>query len=117
MKNLQDTAAKPGTMAPDRESDGIATQAKETLRSAATTATRVARAAYDQGEDLVRDARERYPDAERYYRSGTETLRHYAGQPVIALLVGIGLGVAFYRLADHWSERQSEQVPDYARTR
>ena len=117
MGNFQDTTAKPGSTSPDLEGDRIASQAKETLRSAATSASRVARAAYDQGEDLVRDARERYPDAERYYVSGAETLQHYARQPVIAFLVGIGVGVALYRLADSWSERQSEDVPDYARTR
>lgn len=117
MEDFQDTTANSGTKSPNLEGDGIARQAKETLRSAATSASKVARAAYDQGEDLVRDARERYPDAERYYQSGAETLRHYAGQPVIAFLVGIGVGVALYRLAESWSERQSEDVPDYARTR
>ena len=117
MENLQDTAAKPGTTTPADRAGADIGQAKETLRSAAISASRVVSEAYDQGEEFVRDARERYPEAERYYQSGSETVRHYARQPVVALLVGIALGVALHRPADRWSERQSEHVPDHARTR
>ena len=53
-------------------------QAKETIASAAGTASEAAREAYDQGRRYASAARERYPEAERYYREGTHTVRQYA---------------------------------------
>jgi hypothetical protein len=72
---------------------------------------------YSRGEHYARQAREQYPDAERYIREGQRAVtQRVAGNPLFALLMA---GVAGYALA--WlihGERQNRKsdVPDYGRT-
>jgi len=50
-----------------------------------------AREAYDKGERYARDMRDRLPDAERYWREGSQAVRHQVGESpvVVALLAGL----------------------------
>ena len=53
----------------------------------------MARDAYDQGRRYAQAAREHYPEAERYYREGSQTVRDYAVEnPLLTLLAGVGIG-------------------------
>src|SRR3712207_1029709 len=56
-------------------SDGLLGRAKETLGSTASTASGMAREAYQQGQRYARQAAERYPEAERLYRQGSRAVR------------------------------------------
>ena len=102
--------ANPGT------AGHLLDEAKEKLAAARSTVAEAAHDAYDQGSQYVRETMDRYPEAERYYRRGTQVVRQeVAAHPLVTLLVGIGLG---YALA--WAIHRSgtpEGVPDYARTR
>ena len=92
-------------------------QAKETIASAAGTASEAAREAYDQGRGYVRSARERYPEAERYYREGTQTVRQYAAEnALLTLLVGVGIGYVLAWMLHSGGSDEGERVPDYAKT-
>lgn len=97
--------------------DESTNQVKETFRGATDSLSEAARGAYEQGERFVREARERYPEAERYYRDGSELVRHSAESLLIALMVGVGLGFVLARVVDLVSESSREDVPDYARRR
>ncbi len=64
-------------------------QAKDTLGDAATAASNMAREAYDQGQRYARQAAERYPQPEGYYREGTQAVREYMPEnPLWTLLLG-----------------------------
>ena len=100
-----------------RKSEDLASDAKDALRTAATEASSVANTAYEQGEEFIRGARERYPEAERFYRDGGDALRSYAESPLVALVVGVGIGFVLSHLVRRIADGNREQVPDYARTR
>jgi uncharacterized protein YjbJ (UPF0337 family) len=95
-------------------------QAKDTLGDAATTASNMARGAYEQGQRYARQAAERYPQAERYYREGTQAVREYMPEnPLWTLLLGAiaGYGIAWMIHHERWRDREDERVPSYARRR
>ena len=95
----QDAAASAARGSGGQEGQSTAEnllgQARETVASVAGTASEAAREAYDQGRRYAGAARERYPEAERYYREGTEAVRQQAAEnPLLTLLVGVGIGYA-----------------------
>ncbi len=75
--------------------------------------------AYEQGQRFARQAAERYPQAERYYREGTRAVREYAPEnPLWTLLLGAVAGYGIAWMVHHERQRDSDdEVPDYARTR
>ena len=100
--------------------EGVLGQATETLTSAASTASEMARGAYEQGQRYARQAAERYPQAERLYRHGSRAVREYAPEsPVLVALLGavVGYGIAWLIHHERWRDRREEQVPRYTRTR
>ncbi len=103
----------------DGSSDaGLLNQARETLGSAAASASDMARGAYEQGQRYVRQAGERYPEAQRYYREGTRAVREYVPEnPLWTLLLGAvaGYGIAWMIHHERWRDRDDD-VPAYART-
>ena len=93
-------------------------QAKDTLSDAATAASDMARGAYEQGQRYVRQAAERYPEAERYYQQGTRAAREYMPEsPIWTLLLGAVVGYSVAWMIHHERDHDREDVPDYARTR
>lgn len=97
---------------------GLLNQARETLGSAAASASDMARGAYEQGQRYVRQAGERYPEAQRYYREGTRAVREYVPEnPLWTLLLGAvaGYGIAWMIHHERWRDRDDD-VPAYART-
>jgi ElaB/YqjD/DUF883 family membrane-anchored ribosome-binding protein len=109
------TGSRPeGAGGPD---GGLLNQARETLGSAASSASDMARGAYEQGQRYVRQASERYPEAERYYREGTRAIREYVPEnPLWTLLLGAvaGYGIAWMIHHERWRDRDDD-VPEYAR--
>jgi len=93
-------------------------QMRNALQDVADSATGAARDAYDQGRSYVRQAGERYPQAERYVREGRVAVTHRITEnPLLGLFVA---GVAGYALGwlIHRERRDRElHVPDHARTR
>jgi hypothetical protein len=95
----QDAAASAAQGNKNQEGQGTAEnllgQARETVANVAGAASEAAREAYDQGRRYASAARERYPEAERYYQEGTQTVRQQAAEnPLLTLLVGVGIGYA-----------------------
>jgi ElaB/YqjD/DUF883 family membrane-anchored ribosome-binding protein len=118
----QDEAASTARGASGQHAQGTAEnllgQAKETIASVTGPASEAAREAYDQGRRYMRSARERYPEAERYYREGTETVRQYAAEnPLLTLLVGVGIGYVLAWMLHSGGSDEGERVPGYAKTR
>ena len=106
----------PRTPAQQGTAEHLLDEAKEKLSAARSTVAEAAHDAYEQGSRYLRDTMDRYPQAERYYREGTEAVRREVAEyPLLTLFLGIGLGYAI-AWAIHRSGG-SEGVPDYARTR
>lgn len=73
-------------------------QARNSAADIAGRASDVAREAYDQGRRYVRQAGDRYPQAERYYQRATQTIGHQITEaPLVSLLAvgAVGLGMAW----------------------
>jgi hypothetical protein len=109
---------------PDRaqggggSADTLLDQAKDTLGSAAASASEMARGAYEQGQRYARQAADRYPQAERLYRQGSRAVREHAPEnPLLVALLGavVGYGIAWMIHHERW--RDDDDVPDHARTR
>jgi hypothetical protein len=112
--------AMPGASGQQGQStaEGVLRQAKETVSGVAGAASEAAREAYDQGKRYASTARERYPEAERYYREGTRVVRQQASDnPLLTLLVGVGIGYALAWMIHSGGSDKDYRVPDYARTR
>ncbi len=95
-------------------------QARETLGGAAASASDMARGALEQGRRYLREASERYPQAERYYREGAQMVREHAPEnPLWTLLLGAvaGYGLAWMIHHERWRGRDDDDLPDHARAR
>jgi sporulation protein YlmC with PRC-barrel domain len=78
--------------------DSLVDQARNTAADLAGRATDVAREAYDQRQRYVRQAGDRYPQAQRYYERATQTIGHqFTEAPLVSLLAigAVGLGMAW----------------------
>jgi ElaB/YqjD/DUF883 family membrane-anchored ribosome-binding protein len=76
----------------------VAGQATGYVQDVADRAGSYASDALDRGNRLVEEGRRRYPDAERYYRGGSEAVRSQVSEsPLAALLIAgaVGYGVAW----------------------
>jgi hypothetical protein len=72
----------------------------------------------DQGRRYVRQAAERYPQAERYYEQSRRVVREYTPEnPMLTLLLGAAVGYGMAWVIHHRDWRDERPVPDYARTR
>jgi ElaB/YqjD/DUF883 family membrane-anchored ribosome-binding protein len=93
-------------------------QAREALQDVADSASGAAQDAYDQGSRYVRQARERYPEAEQYIRKGQRIATHRAtDNPLLALFTAGVAGYALAWLIHREKQDQEHHVPDHARTR
>jgi hypothetical protein len=91
---------------------------REALLDVTESVAGAAQDTYDQGRSYVRQAGERYPQAERYVYEGRQAMTHRVTEnPLLALFVA---GVAGYALAwmiHRGRQGQEPHVPDHARTR
>ncbi len=98
--------------------DRVLAQVREALNDVSEQASGAAREVYSRGERYVRQAGERYPEAERSLCAGRQAVAHPVREnPLLALFMA---GVAGYALAwlIHGAKRdQHPDVPDHARTR
>jgi ElaB/YqjD/DUF883 family membrane-anchored ribosome-binding protein len=93
-------------------------QVREALGDVAGSASKTAHEAYSQGERYVRQARERYPEAERYYQEGHRVVSQQVSEsPWVALFLAGAIGYGLAWLIHGGRDGQPERVPDYARTR
>jgi ElaB/YqjD/DUF883 family membrane-anchored ribosome-binding protein len=103
---------------PEQEStEQILDQVREALHDVADQASGAARDVYSRGEHYARQAREQYPEAERYIRERQRVVTgRVTGNPLLALFMA---GVAGYALAwmIHGQRRgRDEHIPEYGRT-
>ena len=99
-------------------SESLLTQAKEKLSDVGSTVSEAAHEAYIEGSRYVREAVGQHPEMERYYRQGTEAVRQQASDnPLLTLLVGLGLGYALAWMIHGTASGGARGIPDYARTR
>ena len=68
-------------------------QVREALNDVAGSASEVAGNVYSRGERYAREAREQYPEAERYIREGQQAVTHRVTEsPLLALFVAGAIG-------------------------
>jgi len=112
------SAPSDSTMrAAKREAEALLNRVKSTASDVADKASTAAREAYRQSTHYARAAGEWYPEAERYYREGTQVVRQHAAEyPLLTLVVGFGIGYLLARAIQSSGSDQAEGVPEYART-
>ena len=92
-------------------------QVREALNDVAGSASEAAGNVYSQGERYARQARERYPEAERYIREGQQAVTHRVTEsPLLALFVAGAIGYALAWLIHGQRRGPDEHVPEYGRT-
>ena len=92
-------------------------EAKEALSGVSGSASEAVREVYDRGRQYSREAANQYPEAERYYREGTQAVRQQAAQnPLLTMLVGACFGYTIACLI-HSRSAKDRRVPASARTR
>ena len=111
-------SARPGKPQEKSTAEHILAEAKEKLSEAGSTVSEAAHEAYAQGSRYVREVMDEYPEAERYYRQGTAAVRrHTAENPLLTLVLGLGIGYALALIIHGFALSGTKGVPDYARTR
>jgi ElaB/YqjD/DUF883 family membrane-anchored ribosome-binding protein len=117
----QDATPSPAAGSRDHEDQGMAEnvldQVRDALRDVTGSASGAARDAYNEGQRHVRQARERYPEAERYYQEGSRAIsQRMTENPWLSLFIAgaVGYGLA-WMIHGRWGSHGS-RVPDYART-
>ena len=92
-------------------------QVREALNDVAASATEAAGNVYSQGERYARQAREQYPETERYIREGQQAVTHRVTEsPLLALFVAGAIGYALAWLIHGQRRGPDEHVPEYGRT-
>ena len=92
-------------------------QVREALNDVAGSASKAAGNVYSRGERYARQARERYPEAERYIREGQQAVTHRVTEsPLLALFVAGAIGYALAWLIHGQRRGPDEHIPDYGRT-
>ncbi len=85
--DLKDAPIPPG--------EGLETEAGDAARSRADHVTGPARDLYRRGQSYMEQGRRHWPEAERYYRQGTEAMRRPVQEHPLATMIAVGaLGCA-----------------------
>ena len=90
--------SESSTPSSQDRAETVLQQAREAAQGVAEQATGAARDLYARGRATVRDARNRYPDVERFYQDSTQVVRRQVTeQPWLSFLVAgaIGYGIAW----------------------
>jgi hypothetical protein len=92
-------------------------QVRETLRDVADGASNATQGVYNRGEHYARQAREQYPEAERYVREGQQAVtQRLTENPLLALFVAGTMGYALAWMIHGRRRTREAHVPDYGRT-
>ena len=92
-------------------------QVREALDDVAGSAAEAAGNVYKRGEQYARQAREQYPQAERYVREGQRAVSHrMAENPLLSLLVAGAIGYVLAWMIHGEKRDRKTDVPDYGRT-
>jgi len=95
----------------------ILDQVREALNDVAGSAAEAAGNVYKRGEQYARQAREQYPQAERYVRKGQRAVSHrMAENPLLSLVVAGGIGYVLAWMIHGQRQGRDEHVADYGRT-
>jgi ElaB/YqjD/DUF883 family membrane-anchored ribosome-binding protein len=99
--------------------EGVVGQATEAVRHVAESASELAQDTYQRGARYVRDGLDRYPEAGRSIREGTQAVSRPVEQhPLTAILVAGAVGYLLAYVTHGGGPRGGrEDVPDYGRTR
>jgi ElaB/YqjD/DUF883 family membrane-anchored ribosome-binding protein len=117
-ENASPSAAEGAQQPEQNTAENLLDVVRETLGNVSETVPAGAREAYDQGKRFVRQVRDRYPQAEQYYRAGGRAVEQRVTEsPWLALLVAGALGYGLAWLVHGGRSHRAERVPDYARTR
>ncbi len=93
-------------------------QVREALRDVADTASGTAREAYQQGKRHIREAGNRYLQAERVYRKSRSAIHQRVSEhPVLVLLAAGAAGYVLARVIHGQPRSRDRRIPDYGRTR
>jgi hypothetical protein len=103
---------------PEQDStEQILDQVREALHDVADQASGAARDMYSRGEHYARQAREQYPEAERYIRDGQRAVtERVAGNPLLALLMAGAISYALAWMIHGQRRGRDEHIPEYGRT-
>ena len=94
--------------------EALLEQATEAVQNVSGSASEMAQKAMDEGRRYAQAARERYPEADRYMREGSQVVRQQAAEnPLLAVLVGFGIGYALAYMIH--AGGSTDRVPDYAK--
>jgi len=86
---------KGRTEAEQDTAEQLLDQVREALQDVALTASGAASEAYTEGQRYVRHARDRYPQAEQYYRAGPRAIRQRTTEnPLMSRLLAGAIGYA-----------------------
>jgi hypothetical protein len=103
--------------AQQASTEHVLDQVREALHEVTDQASEAARDVYGQGRRYVRQAADRYPEAERYVREGQSLVSHYTtGNPLLSLLMAGAIGYALAWMIHGQRRGQDEHIPDYGRT-
>jgi hypothetical protein len=109
--------AGAGGQGDQTTAEALLEQATEAVQNVAGSASEMAQKAMDEGRRYAQATRERYPEAERYMREGSQVVRQQAAEhPLLAVLVGFGIGYALAYMI-HAGGSTTDRVPDYAKRR
>jgi ElaB/YqjD/DUF883 family membrane-anchored ribosome-binding protein len=118
-----DQEARPSSLDDQQDepeqgsTEQILDQVRETLSDVADQASGTARDAYEEGRRYIRQAGERYPQAEQYVRDGQRVLTDRIGEnPLLWLVVAGGVGYVLAWMIHGQRHGRDEHVPDYGRT-
>ena len=103
--------------AQQKTAKNLLEQVKEALQDVAQTASGTVREAYTKGQHYAQQARERYPQAEQYYREGRRAInQRTAENPLLSLLLAAVAGYASAWTIHGQRHGRDEPVPEYGRT-
>jgi hypothetical protein len=109
--------AGAGGQGDQTTAEALLEQATEAVQNVSGSASEMAQKAMDEGRRYAQAARERYPEADRYMREGSQVVRQQAAEnPLLAVLVGFGIGYALAYMI-HAGGSNTDRVPDYAKRR
>jgi ElaB/YqjD/DUF883 family membrane-anchored ribosome-binding protein len=92
-------------------------QVRDALNEVAGSASEAAGNVYSRGEHYVRQASERYPQAQRYVRESQSLVtRHTTENPLLSLIMAGAIGYALAWMIHRERRNQEPDVPDYGRT-